>query len=305
MTSQRFQIDWAAIPNPDFLCGDAHVAHRDPASHYHEGLFRVFHTRVHHEPDGLYYAFVALTESRDLIHWTDPRILTPEDCRLNYSSPGNVIRYGDQWMLCLQTYPMHKGTKFGDETARVYLMHSNDLTHWGEPQLIPVKGPNVPVEEMGRMIDAYLIEDKDLPGRWWCFYKQNGASMSYTDDFRTWTYVGRIDSGENVCLLVDNDEYILFHSPRNGVGVKRSKDLRSWTDHELLTFGQDEWEWSQGRLTAGHVLDLRHLPEVGKFIMFFHGSVSRDIQPLETHGNASLALAWSDDLVHWDWPGKS
>ena len=33
----RFQIDWAAIANPYFLRGDPHVAHRDPAGHYHDG----------------------------------------------------------------------------------------------------------------------------------------------------------------------------------------------------------------------------------------------------------------------------
>ena len=175
---------------------------------------------------------------------------------------------------------------------------SSDLKRWSNPKLIPVKGENVPVKKMGRMIDPYLIEDKDLPGRWWCFYKQNGASMSYTDDFKTWKYFGRIDSGENVCLIVNENEYILFHSPHNGVGVKRSKDLKNWTDHELLTFGQPEWEWSRGRLTAGHVLDLRQVPEIKKFIMFFHGEVSKDIQPPELHGNASLALAWSDDLIN-------
>jgi hypothetical protein len=31
MTNHKFQIDWAAIPNPTFLRGDAYVAHRDPA----------------------------------------------------------------------------------------------------------------------------------------------------------------------------------------------------------------------------------------------------------------------------------
>ena len=36
--------------------------------------------------------------------------------------------------------------------------------------------------------------------------------------------------------------------------------------------------------------------------MFFHGSV-KNCTP-ETHGKASLAIAWSDDLVHWDWPGE-
>ena len=267
--------------------------------HYHDGLFRMFHTRVHAESDGIYHSFTAVTESRDLVNWSEPKLLTPKDRRLNYSSPGDVIRYGGEWVLCLQTYPM-RGDSFGDDTARIFLMRSDDLAHWSEPELIPVKGPDVPEAEMGRMIDPYLLEDKDIPGRWWCFYKQNGASMSYTDDFKTWTYMGSIDCGENVCALVEDDEYILFHSLRNGIGIKRSKDMAYWTDVEHLTFAQAE-----GRLTAGHVLDLRRLPEIGKCVMFFHGSVSREIQPKETHGNASLALAWSENLVHWDWQGKS
>jgi hypothetical protein len=303
MTQPTPKINWSAIPAPVFLRGDSYTAHRDPAGHYHNGLFRVFHTRVHHESDGFYYAFTAVTESRNLIDWSEPKILTPKDLRLNYSSPGNIIRYGGKWRLCLQTYPMRNRDRFGDETARIFLMQSDDLVEWRTPELMRVKGPETPIEAMGRMIDPYLIEDKDEPGKWWCFYKQNGASLSYTYDFETWTYVGRMDSGENVCVLVDNDEYVLFHSPRNGVGIKRSKDLKTWTDHELLTFDQQHWEWAKGRLTAGHVLDLRHEPGIGKFIMFFHGSVSRDIQPRETHGNASLALAWSDDLVHWEWAG--
>ena len=155
------------------------------------------------------------------------------------------------------------------------------------------------------MIDAYLVRDRTDNGKWWCFYKQNGASMSFSYDLKRWTYVGRIEADENVCVLVDeeHDDYVMFHSPKNGIGVKRSKDLHNWTDHGLLTLGQEGWSWAAGRITAGHVLDLRSVPEVGRYLMFFHGSVSREIEPVETHGRASLALAWSDDLIHWEWPG--
>ena len=299
------KIDWSAIPQANFLTGDNYMAYRDPAGHYHNGLFRVFHTLVMQESDGFYYSFVAMTTSRDLVDWSQPRILTPKDHRLNYSSPGNIIRYNDEWVLCFQTYPMKSQTdRFGDETARLFTACSSDLDNWSQPELIKVKGPYVSIEDMGRMIDPYLLADKDQPNKWWCFYKQNGASMSRSQDLQNWTYVGNIDSGENVCLIVDNDEYVLFHSPRNGIGIKRSKNLKDWIDHQLLTFGQKEWEWAAGRITAGHVLDLRHVDEVGKFVMFFHGSVSTDIQPKETHGQASLGVAWSDDLLNWDWPHK-
>ena len=183
-------------------------------------------------------------------------------------------------------------------------MCSDDLVEWDEPELIAVKGPDVARVDMGRMIDPYLIEDKDEPGKWWCFYKQNGASMSWSTDLERWTYAGRVDAGENVCLLIEEDDYVLFHSPKNGVGIKRSPDLRNWTDHGLLTLGQADWPWAQGRLTAGHVLDLRDEPAVGKYVMFFHGSSPEGCALQETHGHSSLALAWSDDLVAWEWPGK-
>ena len=39
-------IDWSAIPRPDFLQGDRRTTYRDPAGHYHDGVFRVFHSRV-------------------------------------------------------------------------------------------------------------------------------------------------------------------------------------------------------------------------------------------------------------------
>ena len=148
MAGLESPIDWAAIPHPPFLRGDAYAANRDPAGHYHDGLFRVFHTRVHAESDGIYHSFTAVTESRDLVNWSEPTLLTPKDRRLNYSSPGNVIRYGGEWVLCLQTYPM-RGDSFGDDTARIFLMRSDDLAHWSEPELIPVKGPMFPKRRWG------------------------------------------------------------------------------------------------------------------------------------------------------------
>lgn len=297
-------IEWNSIVRPVFMAGDATTAYRDPCGHYHDGVFRVWHTQVRGEAGGNWVAATGVVESHDLATWSEPRIITPMDRRLNYSSPGNVIRYEDRWVMCLQTYPVPDGGRIGDETARVFTMRSDDLVNWDEPELIAVKGPAVARKDMGRMIDPYLIEDKDEPGTWWCFYKQNGASMSWSTDLETWNYAGRVDAGENVCLLTEEDYYVLFHSPKNGVGIKRSSDLRNWTDHGLLTLGQVEWPWAQGRLTAGHVLDLRDEPAVGKYVMFFHGSSPEGCALQETHGHSSLALAWSDDLVVWEWPSK-
>jgi len=182
-------------------------------------------------------------------------------------------------------------------------MRSKDLINWGEPELMMVKGRKVPVEKMGRMIDPYLLEDKDEQGKFWCFYKQNGVSMSWSYDLVHWTFQGRAEAGENVCVLTGNNEYIMFHSPKNGIGILKSNNLKNWLPWgELITLGQKEWDWSRGRFTAGAVINLNATKGIEKYIMFFHGS-----GPLsETEGdfdkNASIGIAWSNDLIDWEYP---
>lgn len=302
-------IDLSALQSPVLFQGDSVTAYRDPAVLYHDGLFYLWFTLVEIEPDGKIFSYTAQSQSRDLLAWSPPRKITPRDQNLNFSSPGNVVRFGDEWLLCLQTYPrpdyyFKDHPRYADKTARLFIKRSRDLQTWSEAELLRVKGPDVPVEEMGRMIDPFLLEDKDEPGKWWCFYKQNGVSMSFSYDLVNWTFFGRTESGENVCVLVDGDEYLLFHSPKNGIGKKRSSDLQNWQEvGELITLGQKDWSWARGRLTAGAVLDGRKIPGVGKYLMFFHGSGPEDERSMFDN-YASIGIAWSDDLTTWDWPGK-
>ena len=295
------KIEWDNIDKTVFLNGRPDIAYRDPCGHYYDGIFRVWHTQIHGKAGGEWVAGTGVVESSDLITWSEPRLITPLEKRFNYSSPGNVIRFDNRWVMCLQTYPTPNGGFFGDESSRVFTMRSDDLLEWDEPELIKVKGPDVAQSDMGRMIDPYLVEDKDKPGKWWCFFKQNGASMSWSTDLETWTYFGHIEAGENVCLFIEGNNYVLFHSPKNGIGIKQSVDLQNWTDHGLLTLGQSAWPWAQGRLTAGHVLDLRDEPTIGKLLMFFHGSSPEGCAIQETHGHSSLGFAWGQDMVSWEW----
>jgi hypothetical protein len=54
-------------------------------------------------------------------------------------------------------------------------------------------------------------------------------------------------------------------------------------------------------LTAAFVLDLRDVQGVEAFVMFFHGSGPEDERVLfDTY--ASIGIAWSRDLKHWEWP---
>ncbi|REK22151.1 MAG: hypothetical protein DWQ42_17880 [Planctomycetota bacterium] len=297
-------IDFAAIGTPVIHRGDEVTAYRDPAAVYHDGVMHLYFTVVQMEEEGAFW-YLGHSTSRDLVHWSEPELLTPRDRELNFSSPGNLIRVGGQWRICFQSYPTPNNEVYGNETARLWIMRSNDLRKWSEPEMLAVKGPDVPRAEMGRMIDPYLIEDHGRQGRWWCFYKQNGVSISYTDDWKTWHYVGRRDSGENVCVLRQDDGYLMFHSPQNGIGVMRSDDLRRWSPQPgLITLGQKSWPWANARLTAATVLDLRDEPAVGRYVMFFHGATQAGHRMHAAHGHGTLALAWSDDLVTWDWPDK-
>ncbi len=308
---QTSQNILAALSSPVLFKGDDKTAYRDPAVLYHKNKFYLFFTLVRVENDGKVYSYTAMSQSKDLRKWSDIKILTPRNQNLDYCSPGNVIRYKKEWVLCLQTYPRPNYTanqmpRFGTGDARIFTIRSKNLSDWSKPELIKVKGQNVSEKEMGRMIDPYLLEDKDEPGKWWCFYKQNGVSISYSHDLVNWTFFGHTESGENACVLVENDEYVLIHSPKNGIAIKRSKDLKNWHDWgNLITLGQSEWDWAKGRITAGVVLNLRKNEKFGKYVMFFHGSGPLTEDQGDFDKNASIGIAWSEDLINWSWPGKS
>jgi hypothetical protein len=297
----------AALSSPVLFRGDGATAYRDPAAVWHDGWFYLYFSLIKTEADGQSYGYTAWSKSRELAAWTAPRIFTPRDRNLNFSSPGSVIKAGNDWVLCLQTYPRPHGEKYGNENSRIWTMRSRNLEDWAAPRLLRVEGPDVPADKMSRMIDPYLVEDKTEPGKWWCLYKYNGVSASWSHDLETWTPAGSCpDAGENACVVVDGDEYVLFHSPEMGIGVRRSTDMKTWRDLGVLTLGLDQWPWAKGRLTAGFVLDARKVPGVERYVMFFHGS---DYPEADERGGfdtySSLAVAWSSDLTCWDWPRES
>ncbi len=298
-----------ALKSPIIFKGDDKTAYRDPAVLYHDNKLYLFFTLIRTEA-GKVYSYTAMSHSSDLKNWSPVKIITPRDQSLDFCSPGNVVRYHNEWIICLQTYPRPDYTvaqmpRFGTGDARLYLMRSKDLENWSTPEMMKVKGPEVSFAKMGRMIDPYLLEEKTEKGKWWCFYKQNGVSMSYSYDLKKWTFFGYTESGENACVLYENKEYILFHSPKNGIAIKRSSDLKNWKDWgKLITLGEDHWDWAKGRITAGAVLDLSGNKKFGKYVMFFHGSGPLTEEKGDFDKNASLGIAWSDNLLTWDWPGK-
>ena len=289
--------------DPRIFCGDARRAYRDPAAVVHRGVTHLYFTLVETEDDTSVHSYVAHSESRDLKSWSAPEKLTPR-CDRDYSSPGNVVRDGDEWVLCFQSYPRPGNrddgrVRYADATARLFTMRSRDLARWSRLELLKVKGPDVAEADMGRMIDPYLLR---ADGEWLCFYKQNGASFSCSGDLRTWKPLGRTDAGENVCVVRDGSRYLMMHSPANGMRLKESSDCRTWKDLPgEIVLGQRTWPWARGRLTAGFLLDARKVAGIGKWVLFFHGSGPKAESEGDFDRNASIGLAVSDDFTAWTW----
>ena len=87
----------------------------------------------------------------------------------------------------------------------------------------------------------------------------------------------------------------MLHSPQNGIGVKESYDLEQWTDKGLYTLDQDKWDFASGRLTAAFAMEIKD--GKWKYAVFFHGSRADSVP--ETHGSASLALAYTSDFENY------
>lgn len=292
------------------LKGNAVTAYRDPMVFVNDGMIYLYFTLTEIVKDGKVNMSVAMCKSPDLKKWSVVKKITVTDQSLDYSSPGNIIRYGNQWVMCLQTYPRPGYTvdqmpKYGNQDARLFTMHSDDLEKWSAPEMLYVKGDTVSEKEMGRMIDPFILEDQHENGKWWIFYKQKGASRSYSYDLKHWTYDGHMAAGENICIVPQNGAYIMFHSPNNGIGIKRSKDLATWVDDvRLITLGQHQWDWAKGRITAGFLVDMNQTPTAKtdyRYLLFFHGSGPATELAGDFDKNASIGVTWSNDLVNWRW----
>jgi len=308
MVARNEKINLEELNSALLIKGDENHAYRDPAAIYHDGVFYIYYTLVEIEENGKIYSYIALSKSRDLKTCTPPKIITPKGQHLNYCGPGNVIRYKGKWILCLSSYPRPGYVKeqiprFGNSSSRVFTMQSDDLENWSEPELLKVKGDDVPREKMGRVIDPCFVEDKDEPGKWWCFYKQHGAQISWSYDLKKWHPFGGTSAGENACVVVKDDKYYLFHSHGFGFGVKVSDDLKNWKDWgEKITLGMNQWDWAEHNITAGFVLDMTKDKRVGKYLVFFSGEGPEEKWTFDNY--ASLGIAWSDDLKTWNWPKK-
>jgi hypothetical protein len=303
------------LSSPILLKGNDTTAYRDPILAWVNHKFMLIYSYVLTDSDQRVYWFTAWSTSTDLQHWTQPYVFTEKSQNLNYSSPGSLTHIGKDWVLTLQTIPMNdvritdEKVKYPEDASRLWTMRTRDFRHWSTPELLMVKGPGVSREAMGHMIDPFLMADKDTPGKWWCFFKQNGKIFASTSmNLKEWTFHETpIVPGENPEVIADHGDYLMFFSPGNGTGVLRSNDGVSWSeDQPPIILGQKDWPWAETRITAGYVADMRNVPGVGKYVIVCHSMgpgktrTNRNIL-----ANCNIVIGWSDDLKHWKWPGAA
>lgn len=275
--------------------GDATTAYRDPACFFFHGQYHLFFT-LSIKKDGYLFNHIAMSRSSDLSHWTTPSILTQTDNRTNYSSPGSIFQYGDRYYLCITSYPMPypcSEHEAADDTARLYLMETADFETFSSPQRIFPKGKTCSFQEEGRMIDPFILQDPKNPEQYLLFFKQNGISLSVSRNLSDWEYHGATSGGENACILYRNDAYLLIHSPKNGIGIRESRDLVHWEDQGTILLDFNQHDWATGRLTAGFAMEAQGGTNM-RYILFYHASRQESVP--ETHGSATLAMAFTNDF---------
>lgn len=289
-----------ALRNP-FYDGEPALSARDPAVCYHDGLYRCYHSAVE-TLQGRIHLFLDEITSPDLQAWSAPRRLLSSP--LNFSSPGNVLRVGDRFVLCLQSYPIAEGEQFGGSESRLWTMESRDLFEFSPPTVMAPEGSTARWAKGPRQIDPYLVE---RDGVYYVLYKANGClGLLRSEDLRHFTEASpdrpilspedTPDGAtvENPCVIWEGGRYLLFFAPcreGRGIGVAESSDLLRWRKVRYLDF--PALPWALGGPTAPMVLDDR--ARTGKWLMFFHGDRAYP------HG-AALGLAVSDDLERWTAP---
>lgn len=228
-----------AISNP-VITREPDEAARDMAILSEGGTLYCFYSSVTSDRHR-YQWCLDTTETGDGVNWAPSRRLTTS--QLNYSSPGNIIRHRDEYVMCVQSYPSKDGDGCGSEASRLWLMKSKDLVSWDEPEPMRPEGCQADWTESHRQIDPYIVE---FDGRFWCFCKVSGQlSVLVLDDMTQWTegcpnrpVLGKDQPPdhmglENPCVVRKDNAFVMFFSPcrpGRGVGIAYSDDLLKWRD---------------------------------------------------------------------------
>jgi len=125
--SGRPRVDWSALHNPVLSYPDAGA--KDEALVWDRGRWHMLFSYMTHDsraPGGVYWD-VATATSTDLVHWSAPAPWPAQPGTLGVASPDIVREPSGQFVVTYQSNPPASGQD------KIYYRTSADLVHWSPP----------------------------------------------------------------------------------------------------------------------------------------------------------------------------
>ncbi len=286
-------FDYAKITNPVWRLDKIHL--RDPAVLVHDGKIHLWFT--YYDPKARTW-HIGQSATKDFIEYEDIRIVSPD----GYASPGNVIRVGDEWILCYQQYRRWP--------HYLCIARSKDLVTWSKPEGIFNTGPDNTWNIDRRTIDPFIVA---ADGRYYCYYTgstrwgrksgHNLIGVAVSDDLFHWRdhspkapVIGvdheweEPDGNENNWIIRHKGRWFMVYSAslrHQKIAYALSDDLIHWEKKGLCDV--PVFDASAARFGAPVLIE--GLAEPGTYHMLYQGQDKR--------GHMSFLLLQSTDLVTW------
>jgi predicted GH43/DUF377 family glycosyl hydrolase len=215
---------------------------------------------------------IALTESTDGVHWTEPVILmssreTPQHWEDDVNRPSIVRHAGKYHMWYTGQYPGELPHAIDGRSWLFYAI-SDDLLHWEQASLEPVLSAQEPWEKMAVMCPNVLWDDSlGLYKMWYSGgeqYEPNALGYATSADGCRWTKYpdNPILSADPSCaweqhkvtacqVLYQGGWYVMFYigfwnEDTAQIGIARSRDgITGWERHPqnpIIAPSENEWD---------------------------------------------------------------
>ncbi len=288
------RFDYSKIKNPVWRLSEMHL--RDPAALLHDGKVYLWFT--YYDPRKKMW-HIGQSATEDFVSFEDIRLVSPS----GYASPGNVIRVGDEWILCYQQY-----AKFPHYLC---IARSKDLLHWSDPEKIFNTGPGNRWNIDHRTIDPLIVPWKDT---FYLFYVgstrwgrktpgHNLIGLATSKDLKHWKDVTpdepliaadqpyeQPDGNENNWVLRYQGRWFMLYSAslaQQKIAYAVSDDLLHWEKKGLCNV--KAFPGTSRRFGAPIVLE--NIGKPGAYYMLYQGE--------DATGHMSFFLLESRNLVDW------
>jgi hypothetical protein len=311
---QQPVVAWSRLHNP--VLALPHAAVKDQALVWAAGRWHLlfsYVTNASPTPNAQRWD-IAAAQSTDLAHWSAP---TPWSEQPGGMASPDVVRAPDGAFVATYDSPPGEG---GPAQAKLFYRTSRDLVHWSRPHAL---APRLYPSSAARMIDPALAWTKHglmlaykvgTTSQQQAFEVARAASGSLTGP---WQVVGRPD----VSLFgdtVENYELFTIGGVWHLVATSNTldqpwiftlagspdvpADWLHWVDGAPLEVPAEAWNAGAGISSVGfeHANSAYVCQDGGTFYLTYAGST--DLTSFGGWGHATIGIARSSDLVHWQVP---